>query len=244
MTAQSDITPLDVADASAFELTDLGTCSYLDAPIERAAASRWAVPERAPVLRSHVNSPHDSGALPSLIVQGSASSAAQTAAPNAAKRLVSGPYERSSADLVRDGFDSETALSADTVPAVTPQRRFEESEPESDSARRAADRLDAALLDFVGETHVRSPNEALELIYGAVFDPEARAAEFKQSERERISSGNHRAVVDEAAPSFSWDDDALDAPIDPEDVRRRLGSRAVGVPQAAIMRRAKSRGPK
>ena len=79
---------------------------------------------------------------------------------------------------------------------------------------------------------MRGDSEDMRLVYGDVFDPEEAAAK-QAGVRNHIT----RPVKAAAESSFGWDDDDLDEPIGPDAVRRRLGSRAEGVPQARILRK-------
>jgi hypothetical protein len=90
-----------------------------------------------------------------------------------------------------------------------------------------------ALADFLGERGIRSESEDVRLIYGAVFDPEEAAA--KQANTRNQIMRPVKVVPPE--DSFGWDDDELDAPIDPEDVRRKFGSRISGVSHFGGMKR-------
>lgn len=71
------------------------------------------------------------------------------------------------------------------------------------------------------------------MIYGEVFDPEKAAAQ-QTARSQHFTRGNKLEPVEK---TFGWDDDELDAPIDPEDVRRKIGRRAEGVPQFGILRK-------
>jgi hypothetical protein len=98
------------------------------------------------------------------------------------------------------------------------------------------DPLDAALEDFLGDNRrVRRDSEDIRLIFGRVFDPEKAAAELT-ARSNHVTRGNKLVVTED---SFGWDDDELDAPIEPEDVRRKVGSRTDGVPQFGILRKWK-----
>lgn len=111
-----------------------------------------------------------------------------------------------------------------------------DARPGPSASSPAVDPLDAALDDFLGDDRrIRRDSEDIRLIYGEVFDPEKAAAQ--RSARTSQTSPKHRIVP--ADDSFGWDDEELDAPIDPEHVRRKIGSRTDGVPQFGIFRKRK-----
>ena len=121
------------------------------------------------------------------------------------------------------------------TPEPSARRRTPEPSPNSRSeSKSSSDPLDDALKDFLGERRVRRDSEDMSLVYGDVFDPEEAA---KQANIRNHISRPVRAVQPEA--SFGWDDDDLDAPIDPEDIRRKYGSRAEGTPPKSLKKRPK-----
>lgn len=231
MSASSDVTPaLYMQDTGGFELTDLGACSFLDEPKEASEpSSRWAIPEHSDGAgtSAHRTAVGSQDCTP-LVVQSESQSALRRAAgafARARKRGTSaGPVETSH----RGAAPTEITDRSDAVATGSPTH---------------SDRLDAALIDFLGEDQpMRSANEELELIYGGVFDPDAQARAMSEREKERLASGSYRAVgFEDDDGAFSWDDEALDAPIDPDDVRRRVGTRTDGVPQFAVLRRVNAR---
>lgn len=216
-------------DTGGFELTDLGACSFLDGPKDASEpSSRWAVPDHSSAGASSHRTAIGSQDCTPLIAQNESPSAMRRAAGAFARARKRGNSGGPVATSHRGAAPTE--VSERSVAGV------------SDSDANS-DRLDAALIDFLGEDQpLRSANEELELIYGGVFDPDAQARAITEREKERLASGSYRAVgFDEEGGAFSWDDEALDAPIDPDDVRRRVGTRTDGVPQFAVLRRVNAR---
>lgn len=225
------------------ELTDLGACSYLDHPqeVERTPLPPWSLTEN---LKACVTS---GGFATTTAVTGECTAdldgECEVLAP--ARRPTPSPSSSAAADAfarARSRGNSDTTdrtrITARVRPPSTSTPPGIRNAAPSPRPSRESDPLDDALRDFLGERRLLRDSEDVRLIYGDVFDPEEAAA--KHASARNMISRSVKAV--ETEESFGWDDDELDAPIDPEHVRRKYGSRSEGVPQFAVFKR-KNRPP-
>lgn len=245
----SSISGVPFDDTGAFEVTDLGACSFLDDPQPRSAD--YSPRSLTDNLSACSVSAGGSGARdscqpdPSPDTGCETTPAAESARVTAAEAAFKAARRRGTVTQIagRPHHDSPPGRDvgmSQTRPALQTghghrQRRAPAVAEESAPGPRRSDRLDEALRDFVGDESDDVAPGRLEAIYGAVFDPEERAKELSRTSAERSASAIASASTESA--SFGWDDHELDAPIDPTEVRRRLGKRADGVPQFGIIRR-------
>ncbi|MCB9507579.1 MAG: hypothetical protein H6700_07825 [Myxococcales bacterium] len=209
------------SESGAFELTDLGACSFLDSP---SAVSPSSITPRS--LSENVDAVCNSG-LPTQ--RASCPPDGKTGCDDSPSRR---PARLARAAAHRRGHDRPRAGVSTSQSSPTATADATDVVPD--------DRLDAALADFLGSSRPpRGTRSELEAIYGAVFDPEARAAELARDPRTQLS-GSQRAVSS-TSPRFGWDDEELDRPLDPDELRRRVGRRTDGIPQSAIFRRRRPR---
>lgn len=208
------------SESGAFELTDLGACSFLDSP---SAVSPSSITPRS--LSENVDAVCNSG-LPTQ-----RASCPRTGRPVATTRL----------RVVRRGLLVLRRIGGgmtDRAPASARRSRV-----------RQRPQMRRTSCQTTGWTR-RSRTSLAHRAHPAARAPSWRRSTGRCSIRRRappswlaipgLNSGSQRAVSS-TSPRFGWDDEELDRPLDPDELRRRVGRRTDGIPQSAIFRRRRPR---